>query len=208
MNAVAALSSHPDWWSGWTGVLIGGVLGAVLGSSIPLGWRVWQRRRERRGEIRAMQAELRLAEMDMTSLIDEVAAPLYRLPLSMFERALPKLIGEGELTFNEIGLLVEYVNRAEELNRGLDRAAEASMVAANFMLPGEFERNQLKAEAILREILQRHGNRSLRDGAWDALLRIDEPIAGGCGLGFVIVGDLAPSILRKSHRAAAATNCV
>jgi hypothetical protein len=178
MDTAAALISHPDWLVGWVGALIGGVLGAVFGSCIPLGWSAWQRHRERRGEILAMQVELRLAGLDMSALLeDKVAAPLYRLPLSMFERALPKLIGERILTLNEIGLLVEYVNRAEELNRGLDRAAEASMVVASIVLPIEFDRNKLKAGAILREKLRRHGDRSLYDGAWDVLLRLDEPIA-------------------------------
>ena len=53
---------------------------------------------------------------------------MYRLPLTMFERGLPKLIGEGLLTTNEISGLVEYIMRAEELNRGLDRGGEPDLV--------------------------------------------------------------------------------
>lgn len=172
------LSSHPDWWSGWLGVLIGGVIGAVIGSGIPLGWSAWQRRLERRGEVIAMQIELRLAEIHMLSLLrDNVAAPLYRLPLSNFERALPKLIGEERLTMNEIALLVEYMSRVEELNRGLDRAADASMVVGSQVLLPEFKRNKLKAEAILHEKLKRNGNQSLYGGAWFTLIGIQESVA-------------------------------
>jgi hypothetical protein len=91
MDAIAALGSHPDWWSGWVGALIS------------FGW---------------PKCTCRCYSLKA------VSAPAYRLPLSTFERALPKLIGEKKLSANEISLLVEYMSCAEELNRGLDRAAK------------------------------------------------------------------------------------
>ena len=170
-------ASHPDWWTGWIGALVGGAIGAILGSFIPLIWSSHIRRIERKGEIAGMKVELRLARLAMDALLDdEVKAPLYRLPMSMFERGLPKLVGEGRPTLNEMALLFEYANRIEELNRGLDRAREASSIIANdFAIAREFERNSLKADNILNERLKRHKGVSLYDGAWTSLFRIDEP---------------------------------
>jgi hypothetical protein len=173
--SLAAVASHPDWWSGWMGALLGAAIGAVLGSCIPLVWTSRQRRLERIGELVGMQVELRLQQMDMDALLnDPVQSPLYRLPVSIFERALPKLIGEKKLTVNEISLLVEYVNRVDELNRGLDRAAEASTTTANgWVVEGEYNRNRDKAKKMLSEKLARHADQSLFAGAWAALLRLE-----------------------------------
>jgi hypothetical protein len=44
----------------------------------------------------ALQAELFLADRALLALKTErIQAPLYRLPIGMFSRAVPKLIGEG-----------------------------------------------------------------------------------------------------------------
>ena len=173
---MSELIAHPDWWSGWLGALIGGVIGAVLGSSIPLSWSARQRRRERTGEIWAMQVELRLAKLHMDTLLEEGlhGMPLYQIPLSMFHRALPKLIGEKKLTLNQISLLVEYVNRAEELNRGLDHAVRASVDLKSIVPAIERSSNRERARAILQEKLVRHGDQTLYDGAWYALIDADE----------------------------------
>ena len=75
------LASHPDWLSGWVGALMGGAIGAVVGSCIPLGWSARQRRRERCGEISAMHVEFYLTNVALTALRTEnprVLAPLYR----------------------------------------------------------------------------------------------------------------------------------
>ena len=45
--------------------------------------------------------------------------------MSICRQALPKLIGDNVLTKAEVAALVEYVNRVEEINRGLERAGEA-----------------------------------------------------------------------------------
>jgi hypothetical protein len=171
-----AATSHSDWWTGWVGAVLGALFGTTVGSCIPVLWARHLRRLERKGELVGMLVELRLAQLYMDALLkDGVASPLYRLPLSMFERGLPKLIGDGKLTTNEIGLLVEYVNRIEELNRGLDRAGEASKILANDLaVAREHERNILKAEDILSAKLTRHDDQSLFDGARGALLWVDE----------------------------------
>lgn len=157
-----------DWWAGGAGVLIG----AVIGSCIPLLWMRRLRQVERRGELDGMLIELQLAEINMIQLrTDRVLAPLYRLPIALFKQALPKLIGENGVTLNQKGVLVEYVNRIEELNRGLDRAGAADRAAE---AAAEFNRNCIKANSILHDPLQRHGNLSLFNGAIAAILSIQE----------------------------------
>jgi hypothetical protein len=74
---------------------LGALVGALIGSCIPLGWARWTRRTERRGELLAMEAELYHAKLAMTALRNaNVMAALYHVPLTTFGRALPKLIGE------------------------------------------------------------------------------------------------------------------
>ena len=136
------------WWEGAAGAL----LGALIGSCVPflLTWNA--RRVERRGELVAMQIEMYHAWRFMDALSNRsVLAPLYRLPVTMFEHALPKLIGEGKFTENELNGLVEYVMRIEELNRGLQRAGEAAAANMRDLLDMEFDRNLVKANGILRE---------------------------------------------------------
>jgi hypothetical protein len=65
------------------------------------------------------------------------------------------------------------MNRIEELNRGLERAGEASAIVANdWAVKAEYKRNCLKAGNILNEGLERHGYIPLQTGAWDALFRL------------------------------------
>jgi hypothetical protein len=174
--ALSAGTSHPDWLTGWVGAILGALIGTTIGGGVPLWWASRLRRLERKGQLFGMMAELRLAQLYMSALLsDGYASPLYRLPLSMFEQALPKLIGDGKLTINEIGVLVEYVNRIEELNRGLDRSAEASTKPANGgVLAEEHSRNKIKANNILNEKLARRRDLSVYNGAWYALFRVKE----------------------------------
>jgi hypothetical protein len=134
-----------DWWSGTAGVLIG----AILASAIPTAVEWWRRRVERRGELIAMSAEYYLAARALHALETEnVQAPLYRIPLTMFEHALPKLIGEGSLKTGEIAVLIEYVNRIEELNRGLGRASAAHAAEQPKLTEDEFRRNLAKVAGL------------------------------------------------------------
>jgi hypothetical protein len=122
-----------------------------------------------------MQVELQQAHIAISNLLlDAVAAPLYRLPLAISKQALPKLIGDDVLDGNEVGVLVEYINSVEELNRGLDHAAEASMVDSTELLTAQFTRNRAKGKDLLNKSYTRHGDQTLYEGAWAALLRIQE----------------------------------
>lgn len=110
-----------------------------------------------------------------------VRAALYHLPLTMFERALPKLIGEGKLTDNEISGLIEYVMRAQELNRGLDLATAAATSGNEARVSEQWTRNVAKLGHILDEKLQRFDGETVFDTAETAifggLLRREPPTA-------------------------------
>lgn len=167
-------------WEGWAGAVIAALLGALIGSCVPLLWALCMRRRERRGELMAMQVEMYHARRAMTMLQnDGVLAPLYHLPLGAFNRALPKLIGEGVLSPNEVAALVEYAMRAEELNRGLERAREAASRAGDTVplaLQREYDRNVLKVEHILNEEQKRLDDMTLFAAAESALYRVNRSI--------------------------------
>lgn len=110
-------------------------------------------------------------------LLDNSKAPLYRFPIGNFHRALPKLIADGRLDRNEIDTLVNYEDRVEELNRGLERAGDAARDQDK--MPGvtglqkESERNQREARAIFDDELPVFGNRTLADATETALLRME-----------------------------------
>ena len=104
------------------------------------------------GRFQAIMAEVFRGKINMDALLQGgVKAPLYRLPIANFRRALPKLIADGRLDGDEIDTLIEYENRIEELNRGLERAGDAHAAGFPGManLEQEFQRNQAKAREIL-----------------------------------------------------------
>jgi hypothetical protein len=145
------LLTNSELWSGAAGV--------ILGSCIPLYWLGRARRIERAGELVAVRAELAHAHEYMTALRTPVKgqvviSPLYRLPTSISDRAVPKLIGEGLLKPAEISALIDYMVRIEELNRGLDRA-RAEKDAGDAIL--EYNRNVAKIAHILDDKVS-HGS--------------------------------------------------
>jgi hypothetical protein len=132
------------------------------------------RRIERRGEVAAMSAEVERSSMCIEALLnDGVMAPLYRLPIDNFKRALPKLLGDGSLTPAEVIILVDFENRIEELNRGLERAGEAAAapVFEKEKVGKEWRRNQSKAKEITEEVQERYGGRALMRAVEDTLNR-------------------------------------
>ena len=133
-----------------------------------------------------MQVEMYHAQCSMkelrTTKDPAILAPLYQLPLTMFERALPKLIGEGLLAGEEVSGLVEYVMRAAELNRGL--ALAVSVAAAQGDTPAlrqQYDRNCLKAANIVDEKQYRLGDRAVFDVAYVALYRLSGDARPGLG---------------------------
>lgn len=171
---------HPIHWEAVEAV---GTWVAAIGTLAAVFLALWfalrdrsSRRVERRGEITAMLAEVFRARLSMQTLLrEDILAPLYRLPIANFDRALPKLIGDGRLEDMEIDVLVEYGNRIEELNRGLERAGDAHSDGARMVR--EFKRNRAKALEILEEKSPRFGDRPLIDAAQDALFRMEDVYA-------------------------------
>jgi hypothetical protein len=54
-----------------------------------------------------------------------IGRPLYRLPTAAFDTSLPALLAEGALSRDELQALSEFGLLVHEINRGLDRAADA-----------------------------------------------------------------------------------
>ena len=172
------LWSPPEWHAieaVGTWVAAVGTVGAVF-VALNLARRDTKSRRiERRGDIVAMSADVFQGRLRMTALVREaIQAPLYRIPETMLQHGLPRLIGDGRLTQNEIDVLLEYASRVAEINRGLDRAgdAHASQPSGSDHLTNEFARNQAKANEVLYEESGRFGNESLIDAAERALFRV------------------------------------
>ncbi len=174
---IEAARAGVAWWEGAGGAVLAAFFGAIIGSCIPLFWSWRMRRVERRGEIIAMAVEMYHARINMNDLLvgdSDVLAPLYQLPLTMVERALPKLIGEGLLEDNEISGLVEYVMRAQELNRSLQRAGDAAardqLDQVNLRL--EYDRSRTRVSHIVDERRERLGGATLFEAAEAALYRL------------------------------------
>ncbi len=124
-----------------------GVVSFVLGLIVPLVSARYLRRVERRGEVIAMLVEMTETRARLiTYTTQNIMAPLYRLPTSILKIALPKLIGAGPLTNREIDTLIQYFNKVDEINRGLDRAGDESDID---LVRREYARNCAKATEML-----------------------------------------------------------
>jgi hypothetical protein len=176
---ICEIWNPPNWaaieavgtWVAAIGTLVAVVVALWLGQRD-----VRARRTERRGEITAMVVEVMRGKSSVQTLLnDNIQAPLYRLPLTNFRRALPKLIADGRLDDNEIDTLIEYENRIEEVNRGLERAgdAHARQQEDPVRLRDEFARNRAKAREILENKSPRFGDQALFDATETALFRIE-----------------------------------
>lgn len=166
---------EPTTWLLDPQIVMSGIGGVLIGFLIPAihGW--WRRHQERQGELYAMHCEMRRAFDCIAALRSQpIQAPLYRLPLTIHTIALPKLIGEGNLDINQIGALLEYLARADELNRGLDRAGQAHAAGpgGNDWLTQEFNRNRSKAADIVETKYERLGDMTVFDASQAALFAL------------------------------------
>lgn len=86
---------------------------------------IWaDRKRRLKGHFYALRAELTLCKEKVNIFLkDEVASPLYRMPLKVYEVAVPILLTENALTEAETISLARFYSQAEDINRGLDNAA-------------------------------------------------------------------------------------
>jgi hypothetical protein len=83
----------------------------------------------------------------------------------MCNQAVPKLVGDGLLSMDETGAPVEFINRSEEINRGLDRAGDAHAADNREWLDDEHQRNVTKASNLLEKKLERRGDLRLINAA-------------------------------------------
>ena len=120
----------------------------------------WTRRRKHKAYWHALKAELEFARgLADTFLSDRVAAPLYRLPRDAFDSCYPELLADGAVSEAESHALMAYFNEVATMNRGLDRAADASDDAT---LKAEYERNRLKAERLSILLVEQNYHLALR----------------------------------------------
>jgi hypothetical protein len=165
-------SIRTKWWEGAGGALLAALLGALIGSCVPL-YVTWRARWiEREGELVAMRDEMGLARWAAEELINnrQTTIPGYHPPLTMIERALPKLIGDGLLTDEEIRGLVEYVARADGLNRGLDRVGQIQIGTLD--TANERLRNTQMALSLIKDPKKHLGGRTVQEAAKRALARL------------------------------------
>lgn len=122
------------------------LLGFLLGMIPP--W--FMRKRRLRTHWCALRADMeRCNEKAKKLLNDKIMSPLYRLPLLAYQVSFPVLLADGAVEENEVLSIGRFFNLAEELNRGLDNAAEMLKVGNNEKLKQEFNRNCLKAKALI-----------------------------------------------------------
>lgn len=134
--------------------VIAALVGVALGYLLSLGTEWWRGFFRRRAHWAALSAELEhcrsLAE---TYLRDGFAAPLYRLPTVAYANSLPALLAEAALNETDTRSLLTFFNEVETLNRGLDQAEGARLLAdpmqQEVKLAQEFGRNKLKAVRLV-----------------------------------------------------------
>ena len=123
------------------------VLGFLLGL-VP-GW--WARRARLKVHWGALRAEIGLCrERAETYLNDGVMAPLYRFPLKAYETSLPVLLADAAVDEQAVRKLLRFYGQVEDLNRGLDNAAELAMDNNTGPLKSEYKRNCSKAEQLFQ----------------------------------------------------------
>ena len=100
----------------------------------------------------ALRAEMILCkEKAETLLKDNVMSPLYRLPVIAYQVSYPVVLADGAVAEEEVLTLGRFFEQVQDINRGLDNAAEAKMNNDSHNLKTEYDRNLLKAETLVVE---------------------------------------------------------
>jgi hypothetical protein len=123
------------------------LLGFFLGLVPP-----WlQRKRRLKTHWCALRAEIeQCREKAETLLKDNVMSPLYRLPVMTYQTSFPVLLAGGAVQENEVSVIGRFFSQAQDINRGLDNAAEMFKVGNDEKLKQEFDRNCLKAKGLIK----------------------------------------------------------
>jgi hypothetical protein len=85
-------------------------------------------------------------------LTDNVASPVYRLPISAYETSYSVLLGDGAVSEDEVLMLGEFFGIIQDINRGLDNAAAMHMSGASVenKIESEHQRNRTKAAELIK----------------------------------------------------------
>jgi len=122
------------------------LVGFLLGMIPP--W--FMRKRRLRTHWCAFRAEMEQCNEKAKKLLnDNIMSPLYRLPLIAYQVSFPVLLADGAVEEKEVLSIGRFFNLAEELNRGLDNAADMLKAGNDEKLQQEFNRNCLKAKALI-----------------------------------------------------------
>lgn len=84
-------------------------------------------------------------------LNDNVMSPLYRLPVIAYQVSYPVVLADGAVAEEEVLTLGRFFEQVQDINRGLDNAAQAKMNNDSHNLKTEYDRNLLKAERLVTE---------------------------------------------------------
>jgi hypothetical protein len=76
-------------------------------------------------------------------------APLYRLPLMTYQTSFPILLADGAVSESEVKILGRFFSQVQDINRGLDNAAEMNKSDKESKLKEEFNRNRIKAKGLV-----------------------------------------------------------
>lgn len=122
------------------------LLGFVLGR-VP-GW--LDRKRKLKTHWCAIRAEMEMCkERAEIFLKDTKQSPLYRFPVVAFETSYPILLAEGAVTEIEVLTLGRFSSHVQDINRGLDYAAEMYQAKDSEKLNKEHTRNRLKVKTLI-----------------------------------------------------------
>ena len=112
----------------------------------------FDRKRRLKTHWSALRAEMNLCKEKAETVLSKDPAylsPLYRLPMLAFQVSLPVLLADGALSESESLIVSRFYSQAQDINRGLDNAAEMLKAGNNEMLKTEYSRNCLKSEGLI-----------------------------------------------------------
>ena len=122
------------------------LFGFLLGTIPP--W--FSRKRRLKSHWCALRADINQCKDKAEILLnDQVMSPLYRLPLTAFRVSFPVLLADGAINEIEVLAIGRFFSLVGEINRGLDYAAQVVKAEDKQQLQQEFNRNCLKAKALI-----------------------------------------------------------
>ena len=127
------------------------ILGMLIGT-LP-GW--YARKRRLKTHWAVLRVEIELCKERAQTIIGRgadplVLSPLFRLPLMAYQSTFPVLLTDGALNEDEANSLGRFYSQVQDINRGLDNAAEMYK-SDNNRLFNEHGRNKLKSEGLFKE---------------------------------------------------------